>query len=455
MKTGCALTSDLFRENEISTNRIASVALLIFGALLSFLGISDVTELYDLGGNICRYLVLGCGIASMAVYPVSRAVRYEPRWVKFVILGMVLLASTVVFFLYPTNALFLCYGPIIISAMYYDHATIRWTALLSWILFCMVLLLSVHLEKTSAIMRTYRAFQGISLFQFPKEVVKNHILPHTLFFFVTALLCDRLAKRGRDLVVRQAEITAEAAAMEADVNAASRIQLSALPEKTFRTADGSLSLEAFMRPAKIVGGDFYDYFMAGDRLVFLVGDVSDKGLPAAMFMMNAKNSARLALQQNTSLKAAAEKINVVLSAENRECMFVSMWIGVLDPKTGDGSYVNCGHLWPFVKRKDGSVEKIENSPDLLVGLYEKAVFREHTFHLGEGDRIILYTDGMTDARNQEEQSFGESGLFSAVQEMPMSSGMVCEYLAEKTDAFASGTDQFDDMTVLTVQKEQK
>lgn len=276
------------------------------------------------------------------------------------------------------------------------------------------------------------------------------MLPQIAFFIVTAVVCDHIATRGRNLLGKQVEEMSKSASMEAEINAAAEMQQSALPANSFRTAQGEVQIQAFMRPAKAVGGDFYDYFMEDDNLVFTVADVSDKGFGAALFMMKAKNAVRTAFQAADSFEDAVAAVNSILCGDNEESMFVTMWIGCMNIHTGLGKYANCGHNMPILKHADGSCEPVENEPDFMLGVFDPAEISSHVLKMASGDTLTLYTDGLTDAMNEAGEAFGDERLLKVIEGMSKDAPEPCDYLLTKVDEFVGASSQFDDMTSIRI-----
>ena len=229
-----------------------------------------------------------------------------------------------------------------------------------------------------------------------------------------------------------------------DLALARKIQMSALPSATGAFLERlEFSLEAVSRPAREVGGDFYDFYpVAGGRLAILVADVAGKGIPAAMFMMQAKNELKNCIAMFPDLEEAVAVANERLCANNEAEMFVTAWVGVLDLKTGETEYVNAGHNRPFVRHGDGSVEKVPGKGGVFLGMLEKQSYRAHRLTLRAGDRLFLYTDGITEAMNARKEVFGEARLVATLADR----GSVESALK----AHVGGAEQSDDLTALVL-----
>jgi phosphoserine phosphatase RsbU/P len=206
-----------------------------------------------------------------------------------------------------------------------------------------------------------------------------------------------------------------------------------------------------MRPAREVGGDFYDFFtIDGNRLVMVIGDVSGKGVPASLFMAMTRTVIRLVARQDDDLAAGIGRANALLSADNDSAMFVTLFYGVLDLASGRLTYCNCGHNPPQVLRGDGGSEGLPLT-GLPLGVLEEADYATRTVDLAPGDRLFLYTDGVTEANDAEGGEFGEARLSAALDALrdAAPSDMV-DGIVRRVDAFAAGAPQADDITCLAL-----
>lgn len=449
-----AIKEKLFFDNEVKTNRLASIALGIMGLTLAALILLDALGIYELGGKVCWNGLFISGIIDCSVYPIARFFNFNKKWIKRLILAAVIISSSICFFLYPLNADFLTYGPIIISAMYYDRSVIKLTGVITCVCYGLMLQANVVFESTWEEIRLFHEYQEITIFRYPMEILTYYFLPHVVFFFVVALVCDGIARRGNEFLIKQAVNSREISMMENELNAASQMQLNSLPERLYFTENGNIAINAMMRPAKAVGGDFYDYFISGNNLIFLVADVSDKGLPAALFMMKAKNAIRASFMADPEFEKAVNMANGLLCSDNKENMFITLWIASINVNTGVGKYANCGHLPPMIRRSDGQVVTLENDPDMMLGVFENTEIRSHVLRLKKDDTLVVFTDGLTDAINEKGESFGDLRLLEAVRALRPEKQEESNLLFQEVDRFVGDTEQFDDMTSIRVHIQQ-
>jgi phosphoserine phosphatase RsbU/P len=249
---------------------------------------------------------------------------------------------------------------------------------------------------------------------------------------------------------RLAEEIAERRAHREEMASAAAIQRAMLPVAPLRPRCGAtLDLFAHMLPAREIGGDFYDYFFLDDRrLVITIGDVSGKGIPAALYMATVLTVLRVALRQQRTLCGAMEAANDLLVANNDEAMFATVFCAVLDVRDGAGAACNCGHPAPFVLRRGGGRDRIASS-SLPLGLQLCAPFKTETMFMRNGDMILLWTDGLSDALNAAGERYGEQRLEQLVSGVATKNARDCVLtVTDSVTKFGADASQFDDLTAL-------
>jgi serine phosphatase RsbU (regulator of sigma subunit) len=244
-----------------------------------------------------------------------------------------------------------------------------------------------------------------------------------------------------------------AARIDAELAFAKAIQHSALPSvfPPFPTRK-EFDIWATMDTAKEVGGDFYDfYFVNKDTLAFLIADVSGKGIPAAMFMMNAKAVLKSYAESGLDVNKVFTLTNEKLCEGNDAGMFVTAWMGFLNTETGEVTFANAGHNPPLVRHADGSFEYLKVRAGFVLAGMEGVKYRKNELQLAPGDVIYLYTDGVTEATNINDELYGEDrllALLNANKEASMKE--LCKLVKEDVFVFAGEAPQFDDITMLAL-----
>ena len=247
--------------------------------------------------------------------------------------------------------------------------------------------------------------------------------------------------------------------MDAELATAKAIQESALPNVFPPYPDiQRFDIFASMNAAKEVGGDFYDFFLVGDdcgpdagRLVFVMADVSGKGVPAALFMMKAKTQLRDYLESGMEVGEAVENTNRRLCDGNDAGMFVTAWIGVLDYATGHIEYVNAGHNPPLLWQ-DGAWQWVRQKSGLPLGLFDGLPYKQFAMDCEVGDQLLLYTDGVTEAFSVDEEQYGEKRLEALVnEEFVLHPRDLVGRVRSSVAAHADGAEQSDDITILALE----
>lgn len=241
--------------------------------------------------------------------------------------------------------------------------------------------------------------------------------------------------------------------IEKELETAGKIQSSIVPDGT-RLLPNSPEVEAFaiMDQAREVGGDFFDAIALDDEHVFLaIGDVSGKGMPASLFMTRTFTSLRMLISNNPEFKDVIPSLNDMLVRKNKDMMFVSIFAGVLNVRTGVLRYVNGGHNPPFASRNGKEYLPLDVKIAPLVGILEQAQFPITTLQLHPGDSLVLYTDGIPEAMNEESQMF-EMDQIQQVLNRHKSNSMqaLVQLLEEAVENFVGEAPQHDDFTALAI-----
>jgi sigma-B regulation protein RsbU (phosphoserine phosphatase) len=242
------------------------------------------------------------------------------------------------------------------------------------------------------------------------------------------------------------DTTAQKASIEKELKVASEIQMSMVP-RMFPAFPNrkDIDLYASISPAKEVGGDLYDFFIQDEKLNFCVGDVSGKGIPASLFMAVTRNLFRVVAQQGHAPVEIANQINTILSKDNDQAMFVTMFIGKVDLRTGHLEYCDCGHNAPVI---DGQFldMKYHNRP---IGLIEDMPFYGESIENIKGKQILLYTDGLNEAENSDQEILGNERLIELMQDVQdMAARQVVDMLVAAVEEHRAGAEQNDDLTLL-------
>lgn len=246
---------------------------------------------------------------------------------------------------------------------------------------------------------------------------------------------------------------AQLAAITHELDMAREIQQSVLPS-VFPPFPERVDFDVFaaMIPAKNVGGDFYDFFfLDDDHLALALGDVSGKGIPAALFMMSCRTLLRSWAVNSTSPAQCLSQVNRILCANNPFSMFVTLFYGVLDVRTGDFLYCNGGHNPPYRIKTEGSLEALDCVSGPALGFFEDAPYKQSSMQIAPNESLFLYSDGVTEAEDLAKAFFGTERFENVLRTFPRATPKeMVEKVVESVRRFSSGAEQSDDLTALSL-----
>lgn len=254
--------------------------------------------------------------------------------------------------------------------------------------------------------------------------------------------------------------TEQKVSLQRDIEITGQIQQGMLPVD-FQQRD-DVDIYGRLTPAKIVGGDLYDYFVRkvsndygaiDDYLFFCVGDVSGKGIPASLLMSVITHMVRNMSRRTTNTRRICNSINATISERNTQNMFCTLFMGVLNLRTGRLDYCNAGHNPPIVVR-DGKAEFMNPEVNIPIGVDGTMKFKSQTMYLNKGDILFLYTDGVNEAENSNKELFGNEATLKAVASAANSTSMkvLTANVLANVNAFAEGTNQSDDITLVAIKR---
>lgn len=247
-------------------------------------------------------------------------------------------------------------------------------------------------------------------------------------------------------------------ALQQELEVAKSIQLSILPKNFSTFSDQALfDIEAFIETAKEVGGDFYDFFMIDDqKLGIVIGDVSGKGVPAAIFMAVSKTILKTTAMRNIPAHDCIQIINQSLCNESVATMYVTAFFGILNIYTGELEYCNAGHNTPYLLKKNGKSEQLESTGGIPLGYLDDFIYENKNIKIQPEETIIFYTDGVTEAMDIDENEFSETRLEQSLEKYSNSSlSELREGIVGAVKTFTKNIPQSDDITLLIVKLKEK
>jgi phosphoserine phosphatase RsbU/P len=263
---------------------------------------------------------------------------------------------------------------------------------------------------------------------------------------------EQLQQAYDDLKAAQAQII-EKEKLEHSLKVARRIQYSILPVEIPQMA--GYDIGALMRPAQAVGGDFFGVYPLDEtHMALIVGDVSDKGIPAAIFMAQCHALLRASIQSDVNTTVALERVNDLLLEMNAQGLFVTIIYGILNTASGEFRYTRAGHELPLLLSPNGEVSQPEMGTGHVLGIWSRTLLQERSLTIPIGGFMLLYSDGVEDDRNAEGLRFGEDGLTEVVQKFALGqpAQQTCENIYAALIDFQKDAPQFDDVTLLAVRR---
>ena len=285
----------------------------------------------------------------------------------------------------------------------------------------------------------------------PEDIIfadlKRNGLIVTILMLLGLGILIYIVYRSRKDTKRLVETTSQNERMEGELEIAQAIQNAMLP-KVFPPFLDRLDMNAYgiVKPAKEVGGDLYDFYVRHDKLFFCVGDVSGKGVPAALVMAMTRSLFRSITAHEERASEIIQQMNDTMTEQNEQNMFITLFVGVLDCKTGMLEYCNAGHNAPVFRRRFLDVK-----PNLPIGVMAGYKYEAQHIQMEYNDTLFLYTDGLTEAENRRKEQYGEERLLQSLSGLADSRPReVVEAMVKDVERFADGAEQSDDLTILFV-----
>ena len=276
----------------------------------------------------------------------------------------------------------------------------------------------------------------------------------TLFFALMALTgifsVLFIAYRSMQNLLKLNEVRMKEQQIENELAIARNIQTALLPDKSTAKSVKNLDISGMQLPAKYVGGDIYDYYVRKNKLFFCIGDVSGKGVPAALLMAISHSLFRTLSAHSDRPERIIAAMNESISDNNPDIMFITLFLGVMDLETGTITYCNAGHNPPILIQS-GQAKMMNSAENLLLGVETNAEYTSQTLHLNSGDSLLLYTDGLTEAENVQKELFGEENALKTANKFgKLSADEQINAMHTAVKEFVGSAEQSDDLTMLAI-----
>ena len=467
---------ELFHQNEIQANRLTTLTMLLLSAGLIIAWVLNMLGVFLLDRLFFTIFVAIAVICFGAAALVNRKYKGDHPKIKYYLMSTLIIVCAMLDALLSYNIALLIVFPLLLSMRYYSEKYTAWIAGISAIAFTVSAAIGswfqlgtldlnfVDVAKDTFIPfgeEVYQTIESAGGFVQSKYFffyMTQSLIPKLLQFAVFGAIAYLIAKCGKEMVIKQAEISAEASRIESELSVARTIQANLLPTvfPAFPDRD-EFDVFATMAPAKEVGGDFYDFFMVDESHVAIVmADVSGKGVPAALFMAIAKAMIKDHTDPAKQLNQTFSKVNNLLCESNSEGLFVTAFEGVLDLVTGEFTFVNAGHETPYICRNGKTFELYKLKPGFVLAGMEDMCYKTASVTIEPGDKLFQYTDGVTEATNAHKELYGQDRLTAVLEKY--SSKTPTELLPlvrADIDAFVGEAPQFDDITMLCFEYKKK
>ena len=456
----------ILRENEVEANHMMTLVLNVTFVIVAITWILFETNVFYIRIQYRGLMIFNLALIAIVTW-ISLYFKHEKAWIKYIQMTAAILVYAVTTLVLTYNVPFLAAIPILLSIRYFNKRYTIHISIISVIVFFLAYVLGanygmldlnyVQYEPGTTIVTNEAMWLDDAVKNIPydsAQMVKNTILSN---YFVKLLQLLIIAVASREMVVccqfllqKEKKLAEGNARIGAELEMAEKIQKDMLPNifPTFSEKE-EFDLYASMTTAREVGGDFYDFFMIDEsHLCFLIADVSGKGIPAAMFMMTSKTMIKDYALTRTSTSEIFTEVNERLCENNEAGMFATAWIGILDLKTRILQFTNAGHNFPIIQKKGMPCEALEKKHGLFLAGMDGIVYRQDEMQMSPGDRILLYTDGVTEAHNPQKELFGEERLMSILNRTDSEKGeTVLSGILDEVKAFEAGVEQFDDITM--------
>ena len=462
------LRGKIFAVNEIAANMMCGIMMMVIILLMVICLILNECGIFTANSSLMRWGVIVSLVIQIPIASINQAYRGDKKWLKYVLLSGLLAQCAILSACLGHNVTLVMVLPIIISTRYFNS---RCTGNMIWITYVLFFISSVFtaflgilnlnvvklpagasLQITATLRQAVEAELGSRSSYFISYLI-NDMLPRFIIFAVIGFTCHKIAKRGREMIDLHIAYTEKSSRIETELNLANEIQTGMLPciFPAFPKF-GELQLYAKNIPAKEVGGDFYDYFQIDDDSVALVmADVSGKGVGAALFMTISKIVIKNLLQSKLSPAETMTRANEQLCENNEAGLFVTTWIGIYNSATETLTYTNAGHNPPIIVKKNGEGYYLKGRSGFVLAGMDGVVYKEESISLEKGDELFLYTDGVTEATDSNNQLYGDMRLLDTVKRIYKKTAeeqIMAVY--DDINDFIKGAEQFDDITMMAM-----
>lgn len=441
---------EIFWKNEVESNLLVAHTLQLCAIVLAACWVLNFFQVFEVNRKNMDPLTAWSLVELLVPCFICRWFKGEKKWLKYLMMLELVIVLARIDSVLTFDVMLIMLIPVVLSCRYYSEFFTMQISIFSTIMFALSSFCGAYLGMGQVNMNFYDANRMV----YTRNIMAQVFFPKWMIYILLASVCFEIAKIGKRMVLQQDEVSRNHARVETELDMAKKIQERALPivHTLSEGNDTYFELAAKMIPAKEVGGDFYDFlYIDSTHLALMIADVSGKGVPAALFMMVSKLLLDNSLLGATSPAKVLSEVNHQLCEKHLEEMFVTVWLGILDLETGHVVAANAGHEYPIICKKGGNFEIYKDKHGLVLGGMDGIRYKEYEFDLAEGDTLYVYTDGVAEATNIDNEQFGMDRTITSLNvHKDEKLEELLQNVKNDIDAFAGEAPQFDDTTMLAI-----
>lgn len=476
--------NEIYVENEIQANKATAIAMIVlYLALIVEVILTFLNVVYY--GKVAQSILLGICTGTLLIPAIIGLIlKGKKKWIKWMLLTTLAISVAAAKSLILIDIGILMIIPLVLAARYYSRRVNFIILILTIGLFIGSLYVKAYSDYNFLYFNEFKAATdydeaeieaekealmeesneetetiedeevysdeevGLSFF----AILPYQIIPTVITYLLITLGCSQIARSGNSMIKKQGKLSEEKARTESELSIAKNIQKNILPSNFPMFPDHKeFDIFASMTAAKEVGGDFYDIFLIDENhLAVVIADVSGKGVPGALIMMTAKTLIKNTAQNGYAVDEIFNIVNKQLCERNSLSHFITSWFGIIDLKTGKLEFVNAGHNQPLIySQKENQFNFLKTKPNLFLAGFDTTKYTKQEETLKPGDKLFLYTDGVTEATNETDELYGEERLQkylnSHIEDNPEDT---LNGIKADIDMFVGNREQSDDITML-------
>lgn len=461
-------SGNLFGANEVTANLMVGFIMVIMVIIMAICLLLNEVGVFTADKILMRWGTVLSLAVEIPITAINSSKRGDAKWLKYLLTVGLLVQCACMTACLGHNVVLLIALPVVLSIRYFNVKFSRWIFWLTFLVFFLssgfcatfgIVNLNVFpIDKGTTITVSTTLREAVIAANAERNgyilsYILNDLVPRFIVFSVIGIASVKIAQRGKRLIDVQNDVTKKNARIETELNLATQIQTGMLP-CIFPAFPELKQLDLFAKniPAKEVGGDFYDYFRVDDDHIALVmADVSGKGVGAALFMTISKIVIKNLFQSGNSPADTLTKANKQLCENNEAGLFVTTWAALYEISTGKLTYANAGHNPPIVHKKTGECMYLKGRTGFVLAGMDGFRYKEEIINLDPGDELFLYTDGVTEATNADDELYGEDRFIDIVESVcgkPVEEQI--QTVLDDINRFVDGAEQFDDITMMAI-----